>query len=211
MILSLFISILIVYGITLILVQGKIFANIKKCLSNLILKLEKYYTFETIDIIRLIENNDGSINEKEILLYNEIISKLKEEKNEENLEKLSNILNSQQQKIKNIILKNKKYKPLYKFLVWCLNTLQELINCMMCASFWIGIFLTCLTLIFNISICGSSLCLITPQGDITVILATFMLGTLYSGTTWIINAFVDFFFELKDKLGSFLDKKINSN
>jgi hypothetical protein len=77
----------------------------------------------------------------------------------------------------------------------------------MCTGFWVGIVLSIITLNFNISICGSLLNLVTTQGYFSICLTVFLLGGLYSGTTWAINSMVDFFVEIKDSLKSYLDKK----
>lgn len=202
-----FISCLIVYGMTLILVQGAIFINAKKGLSKLINWLEKYYNPELFNIDEMIQNNHKYISEQHIGLYNNLISKINQPNNTSKSEELGNLLRELIQKIKQNIVDKREYKFIFKFLVWCLNGLQYMINCMMCSGLWCGIILCVLTLNFNISICGSLLNLVTTQGDFSTGLTVFLLGCLFSGTTWAINALVDFFVEIKDSLQSYLDKK----
>lgn len=204
---SLILSILIVYGITLIIVQGKIFSNAKKQLSNLIEYLEKYYNSDMFNIDQMIKNNHKYISEQHINLFNNLISQINDPNNSSKLEKLGELLSELTEKIKIIILEKRKYKILFKILVYLLSLLQELTDCMMCTGFWIGIILSIITLNFNISIYGCLLNSVTTQGDFSTCLTIFLLGGLFSGTTWAINSLVDFLFEIKNSLKSYLDKK----
>jgi hypothetical protein len=200
-------SILIVYGITLIIVQGKIFNNTKIQLSKFITYIESYYNPQPIDIANMVINNHKYISEQHLTLYNNILLQFNDVKNKPKQEELGNLLESLREKIRISILEQRKFKILFKCFSYILNKTQELINCMMCTGFWVGIVLSIITLNFNISICGSLLNLVTTQGYFSICLTVFLLGGLYSGTTWAINSMVDFFVEIKDSLKSYLDKK----
>lgn len=200
-------SILIVYGITLIIVQGKIFNNFKIQLSKLIIYLESYYNPQPSDIAMMVSNNHKYISEQHINLFVNISAQMNDIKNKPKIEEIGNLLESLLEKIKIGILEQRKYIFIFKIMVYLLNKFQELINCMMCTGFWMGILLSIITLNFNISICGSLLNLVTTQGDLSIGITVFLLGVLFSGTTWAINSIIDFFVEIKDSLKSYLDKK----
>lgn len=206
---SLFLSILICYGITLLIVQAKIFGPFKKFISIKIQNFEEYLYPNDIVIGNLVLNNSSEIDQKHINVYKDILNKI--EKNED--PKLLELLQDLQIKIKNNVIKNREnklltyilIKPVYKFLILFL----DLINCMMCTGFWIGIFLCILSIFCNITIFGSLLSIVTTQEVFPIIASTILVGGLLSGTTWAINSIVDFFVELKDKLSSYIDSNMH--
>jgi len=208
---ELLICILIVYGCTFLCVQGKIFSTFKIFLSNIRLNIENKITMDSRYIKMLIDSKSYLIDDANTKLYNHILNKLYNETNDKTINELGTLLIELENKIKSIILNKYKYKLLlYKGLYSILNKFLELTSCMMCLGFWIGVIFTLINLFLNISICNYSLNLIPiGQTGISTSMTIIFLSYLYSGTCWIINSFVDFFVEIKDKLGSFLDKQQN--
>jgi hypothetical protein len=69
----------------------------------------------------------------------------------------------------------------------------------MCTSFWVGLFISLISMKCNISIFSYSLIIMTSCGSLNVGLSLFLLACMLSGTTWMIHSLVDLLDELKNK------------
>lgn len=210
-ILSLLTSILIVYGLSLIIVQGKIFLNYKTLIVLYSDKIDKYLNPNDVAIGEMINNDNNILDLKLKNLYKELFEKYQITHDDQILQLLTEI----KDKLKVLYVQNLKnnYKFKYYFYTFLKNILDKfssLINCMMCTGFWVGVILSISSILFNISIFGSSLHIISSIDTVSIIISCIYMGGLYSGTSWIINAIVDFFVEIKDRLITFIDKKIYS-
>lgn len=205
---SFLISILIVYGLTLILVQGKILYPIKVLYSKRLDKYKNYIDVSDEYIISLINKKHKSISINDLDVYNKILNNLNIEKNEENLLKLANLQIDLMKKIQNNILNKRKFNIFNSLVYWMLYKISEMLECMMCTGFWSGLFFTIITFIFNISICGYVLNMVTSEGDVAIVITMFLLSLMYAGTTWLLHCIIDFFYNLTEKL-SLIDKIIH--
>lgn len=184
-------SLLIVYGITLIIVQGTIFDGIKIQLSKWIESLEGYLYPKEDKIYDLIEKNDSSIDPKLITMYNTLTSKIEGiNPDTKNFQEVVTLLDDTRNTIKKKVWSNRS-SWIIKLIQKLLIKLQKLINCMMCTSFWIGAFIFSLTLVVDISIFGIPLSIITHVSPLNTTISGFLVSCLFSGTTWIIHAIVD--------------------
>jgi hypothetical protein len=190
---ELFICILIVYGITLILVQGKIFEPAKIKLSLLINWLENKLDPSDDMVANWI--NDEKLGDNHQKLWNESLKRL-ELSTEETFKEAQKFNKIIFEDIRKEISSNSN---LLKALYWALNKVQLLLQCMMCTGFWVGVIVCLASLSGGISIFGISLHIVTAVGY-NILPTTFFMACLFSGTTWVIHTLVDFFYELKEGL-----------
>lgn len=195
------ISVLIVYGITLILVQGKIFEPTKIKLGKFVHSLGKKVDPSDDDIReRLAMGTD--VSTESIVTWNKALKILGDSPSKDTesavIKVMNDIIKIEQG---GITTKYGWQKLLYRFLC----KLQELLQCMMCTGFWVGLLLCLVTSIFSISIFGIPLQIVTSAGY-NVLVTMFLMACLFSGTTWIINSVVDLLFEVKENLGGFLKR-----
>lgn len=200
-------SILIVYGITLIIVQGKIFSGIKQDFSKLILKLSNYYdpTDEYLQTLILSDKTNVCSSLKEY--YTKLLKKI--EKSNSDDPKIKEVLALVDETIvaakeKLLASKPKRMKIYTKVLAYILRKIEYLISCMMCMGFWVGLGFCVLTFFFNISIFGHAIQIITGTENVCV--SMFFIACLFSGTTWIIHSVVDLLSDFKENMGLFFKK-----
>lgn len=189
---NLIIAILIVYGITLLIVQGKIFNGIKIKLSNFVQYFENYLYPNEISLAQFINSNSSLIDEKYIKIYKELFPKL-----QTNDETVLNLFSELQNKIvENIKTNFKKSKWYYPYLVSfkILNFFQSMIQCMMCTGFWVGMIITLWSSFCTIQLFGNNFTILTYTSDSFAFISyLLLLSGLFSGTTWIINIIVSYF------------------
>jgi hypothetical protein len=200
--LGLIIGILIVYGLTLILVQGKIFEPLKIKLALFIDSLDAKLNGSDEYIAELISQR--KLDTYQLVNWDATIKNLEEANSNDPEEfKIFQDANKQMFEIirKDIISKNKKLKTLYIFLY----KVQELLQCMMCTGFWVGVILCVATLGGGISIVGIPLHIVTASGY-NVLPTIFFMACLFSGTTWAIHCLVDLLYELKEGLSDLIKR-----
>lgn len=204
---ELLLSILIVYGITLIIVQGKIFSGIKQDFSKLILKLSNYYDPTDEYLQTLILSNKTNICSSLKEYYTKLLKKI--EKSNSDDPKIKEVLSLVDETIiaakeKLLATRPKRMRIYNKVLVYIFKKFEQLINCMMCTGFWIGLGFCVLAFFFNISIFGHAIQIIT--GTENVYISMFLMACLFSGTTWIIHSIVDLLSDFKENMGLFFKK-----
>jgi hypothetical protein len=189
--LSFIIALLIVYGISLIIVQGTIFDGMKIQLSKWIDSLEGYLYPKEDKIFDLIEKNDSTIDPKLITMFNTLTSKIEGiNPDTKNFQEVVALLDDTRNTIKKKVW-GRRSSWIIKLIQKLLIKLQTLVGCMMCTSFWVGYFIFALTLVVDISIFGIPLSIITHVSPLNTAVSGFLVSCLFSGTTWIIHAIVD--------------------
>lgn len=179
---------LVSYGITNIIVNGTIFEPLKdklleikqrileykeesKCYSGL--QLEHYFWVNK-RIKRHLEN---------IKQYYTTDS--------EKSDTLSKIVKSFED-LPKIFKRQQKYiDRIYKVITFILG----LTSCMMCTGFWIGVLLAMMTLWIPITLCGTTVTLVSVTTILATFINVFLLGCLSSGVNWIIYNIVNHFSE----------------
>jgi uncharacterized protein YdcH (DUF465 family) len=194
---TVFLFLLIVYGITLIIVQGTIFDRPRILLSKLIDKINTQLYPNEAEVFDLIEKNDKAIDPKLIEMFNSLTKSIQVmNADTKNFNDAVSVLNNTRLKIKNQIWQSRS-NIFLRFFDKTLNFFQTLISCMMCTSFWVAVFIILVTLFVDISIFGLSITVITVANPLATAISGFFLACLASGTTWIIHVIVDTIYSYK--------------
>lgn len=189
---SFIISILVVYGITNIIVHGKIFSECKSWLHNIIERLKKstQTTFEDLaDYKKYKIDYEYHILTKQ---YEDLQQNLSEKSTQEEIDLFDQLKSKILKKIS-----KQKAGIMKKILTFHLVKFEELINCMMCTGFWIGLFYSILMYNFDINLFETSMNIASKNP-----VSFFLLACLFSGTCWIIDSVVDLLTDLKDKINA---------
>ncbi len=207
MVFVLVVAMFMVYGVTLILVQGTIFNGIRNFLSQNIYKIEKALHPSTEEVLELIEASPKSINMKLLKIYQELQNSIAiTDPNNPNFKKLLDMFEDVKNKIIKSVNKSRQ-TYLRKCNLWFLLKIQKLMSCMMCMGFWIGLFICIVSLFVNISICGVPFHIVTTKSLCDTTVTCFLLSCMFSGTTWMIHALVDTLDEIKEHIGNIISKR----
>lgn len=204
---ELVVATLIVYGLTLIIVQGTIFNRLRIRLSEYIASVEKSLNPSAEEVQELIESSHKTINKKLLKIYTELQDKVATtDSSSSNFNKLVEMFNDARDKItKQVFEQRQTYHK--RFDLWTALKLQKLSGCMMCMGFWVGVFVCVMTVAYDISMFGIPFVLVSSIGLHECIISVFLLACMFSGTTWAINAVVDLFDEIKTNLGDIISKR----
>lgn len=198
MVASLVVAILIVYGMTLIVVEGTIFNGLKNKLNEYISKLESILYPSNEIILKLIESSHKSIPKKLLDLYNELQSKIATtDGNHSQFGSLVKMFDDALGTISKNVIKYRKRFYFTRLTLWIAQKLKKLTGCMMCMGFWNGVILSFLCLVFHISICGIPV-IILAVGSSSIIPAVILFGFLSSGFVWMLHNVVDVAYETKE-------------
>jgi len=204
---GLVVATLIVYGLTLIIVQGTIFNGLRIALAKHIDKLEAYLNPTEIETLELVEKSDKSIDIKLLEIYKDLNNKIATtDPTHPQFNEILSLFTSTRLKIGEK-LKRKRFRWIPRIRLWTALKIQKLGSCMMCMGFWIGLIVTLLTYFFNISIFGVALQILTASGFINCAITAFLMGCMFSGLTWAIHAVVDTLDEIKERLGDIISKR----
>lgn len=197
----LIVSILIVYGITLIIVQGSIFNNLRNYFKNKFEYYNKKINLNQEDIFLLIEQESSEIPQKHLKIYNELYESI--QKTEQSSPMFQRLVEAWDLANKTITdsLKTKRNSFSNRLGVYVFSKIDKFINCMMCMAFWVGLGLILISLFTHITIFGLPLILLEGITIVDKIVGIFLLSCMFSGTTWSINAIIDTLDEYKNKLG----------
>jgi hypothetical protein len=177
---EIFLTIIIVYGITNILVFGTIFDGAKDWLKQLI-ELNRGLSEINPDDY----NNLHAYISTDSLIHKyyealDLINKNPTPRNVAEFEKI-------QQEI-NFLILSKKPKP--HWILPFIEKLLELLKCPMCTGFWVGFFVVVLTTWFNIILFGLPITIVSASG-LPWFISAFLMSCFYSGTCWIIYNIVE--------------------
>lgn len=203
---SFLIIMFIVYGMSLIWVQGSIFSNLKSDLSKKINELKEHFKPDQVQIHKLIEEKSQEIDPfilERYLHINDLVQKTSPEVN--NFGELIKVWNMSKEQIqRNITTKRFSLNPLGYIGLWIFEKFYKLWTCMMCSSFWIGLLISVFFNAFQVTIFGTSMHFINSDSLIIYNISIIFMGFVFSGTTWIIHSIVDLLDELKSKI---IDKR----
>jgi hypothetical protein len=195
---SLLIPILIVYGITLIIVQSHIFEGVRHWFSEKAFKANVSLKTDTTDMATLFVDRNSVLLPSELTTYDTLIADIQKFSSTdpeftEATTKIQLLFEVTQLRL-NLVKKISTWThPVYlKF--------HKLVNCMMCVSFWVGMGLALISQFFPLVICSTPIVIIDGTGTLlTFAISVLLVSFLFSGTTWAINAIVDYFDEQKSK------------
>jgi hypothetical protein len=197
---SLLIAILIVYGITLIIVQSHIFQGFRNYFKVRLDRATTILKADENDVPSLFANHSSVfILSSDLAIYDELI------KNIHNFDSSHPEFIRSASQIQELI---KSYTPkwfkIVRFTVeriqWFFAKADKFVNCMMCVGFWVGMGLTILSLCNSVVLFAQPLVIIDGTGTLfSVVVSLILISFMFSGTTWAINAIVDYFDEQKSK------------
>jgi hypothetical protein len=200
---SLLITILIVYGATLIWVQGSIFFELK---DNLLFKINKFKNFFIINEEEIEKLNEDELDEKSKKYFNtrkdSFSLLLTTNPDNKNFEEVSRLFKLSTEKLKQSIEISRKNKYYSRYLLFKIyEKFYKLWTCMMCSSFWIGCLLTMFYIFSGITLFGIPFdSVVNSSILIYKLIGIICIGFLTSGTTWAINSIVDLLDDLKSKI-----------
>jgi len=194
--LTVFLSVLIVYGLTLIVVQSSIFYGFRNWFTVRKLKAEAISSINVDDMAELFSNRSPFIRPELHQQYDELIEKIKANDAD------TPVFTQSVEDLKNVMAVGKADLLLLKGVSSAIYPIakkfDKLFNCMMCMGFQNGILLTIITWLLNISLFNVSLVILPANiGFVSFLISVVLLGALFSGTTWGINAIIEWF-ERKD-------------
>lgn len=193
---TIFLSILIVYSITNIIVLGSIFDDPKTILNKFISYLKTCLTFNENDLDNLTKYRYKGFTQY-IDCFIKYETCIMSSKNPS--EKLIENFNKSRTLLINKINEYKSKRYFIKTILYLLEKFNELISCFMCTGFWIGCLYTILTTFININMFDISLTLIVWNG-IPWFISLLLLSCMFSGTSWIISKIIGVLIVLEDKL-----------
>jgi hypothetical protein len=194
------IFILIVYGMSLIIVQGTIFENVKLKIKNYTDSSDEFFNPSEEFVVKAIDENNSAISKTYIKIYRQLFEKLKSiDSNSEEFHKIFRVWDKCKNKIKNELVTNRKKSNKFKYFIdWIIKKFYKIIMCMMCSPFWCSLIICILSLFFNISIFGFQISIVQNKFSFDTIISMFFVSVMSSGITWAINAVIDYFDEKKE-------------
>ena len=195
---ALLIAILIVYGITLIIVQSHIFEGVRHWFSEKAFGANVALKTDITDMATLFVDRNSIIFPSELKTYDNLIADIHKyaSTDPEFTEATTQI-----QLLFEIT--QLRLSLLRKIAAWThpiYLKIHKLVNCMMCVSFWIGMGLTLISQSFPLIVCNTPIVIIDGTGTLlTFVVSVILVSFMFSGTTWAINAIVDYFDEQKSK------------
>lgn len=195
---SLLIPILIVYGITLIIVQSHIFEGVRHWFSSKSFNANVSLKTDITDMATIFVERKSVLLLSELDNYDKLVADIQKYSSTdpeftEATTKIQVLFEITQLRL-NLVKKIASWTyPIYlKF--------HKFVNCMMCVSFWAGMGLTIISHYFPLVICNMPIVIIDGTGTtLAFTVAIILVSFLFSGTTWAINAIVDYFDEQKSK------------
>jgi Fe2+ transport system protein B len=185
---TIFLSILIVYGITNIIVHGTIFSGLKNKLKRFLSRLEDSTVAQLSDLVNYQKYN---LNPEIVKAFEQAQTELTSMASDHEVERF----NSTRQDMLDEILKHKR-KGIKVKILYVLTKFDELINCMMCTGFWIGLFFSILSCLVDINLFGYTIMISSSP------ISIFLSACLFSGCCWAIDSVVDLLTDLKDKINA---------
>jgi len=200
MIFAFAVAICIVYGLTLLIVQGTVFDSLKKRLGTYIDLLDARIHPSDEDVLKLVETSHISIPTGLLALYKELTDKVATaNENHKNFDNLLKLYNDTWESIKNEVYKQRRHFYLTQAQVWIAKKIKKLWSCMMCMSFWIGMGVPILALLYPMTFFGVPFVILASHNSlVSNIIGTIIMGAFFSGTTWSIHCIVDMCDEIKN-------------
>lgn len=193
----LIISILLVYGITLLIVQGTIFDDCKIRLAKWINSLEDSKIVDKSKIIDMLERSDRQIDNDCVEMYFIMNERLAVADSPELIEELIKKQDELIEMVRQDLI-SPKFDFIKNILLFVLLKLQKVTSCMMCMGFWVGLGLCLLSLSIPLTLFGVSFVLISQTTFFGYGVSIFLLSCLLSGTTWMLNTAIEAIYDIKN-------------
>ena len=179
---ELIISLLIVYGCTLIITRGSIFEEPRVWFNDLVVKYTNWFFPNTETVVHLLVEQSPEIDQKHIDIHSKLIAFA-------DSPEYQSMASDLVRKIQTSIIEKRNKHTSKKISLFILKKINKFINCQMCMGFWNGILLAILTIYYPIIIFTYHIQIVTSFDFVFI----FTWGLIASGSTWAIDQIVEYF------------------